>query len=110
MGIALFVAVLHFVIGPGYQGPFKDFFSGYLIDILLPFVLYLLFGFFKFSLLKKKLVRGLLVFSIGVGVEVLQYLEIPVFGRTFDPLDFLMYGIGIFLGVLFDHFVLSRFQ
>ncbi len=40
--ISLFVGLLHFLIGPDYQGVFKNFIRGYLIDILLPMNLYLL--------------------------------------------------------------------
>lgn len=109
-GIAIFVGLLHFVIGPKYQGPFKYFFNCYLIDILLPFTLFLLFGFFKYSIMEKKLFRAFLVFLVGVGVEILQYFEVPIFGSTFDPLDFLMYGLGILLGLLFERFLLSKLK
>jgi hypothetical protein len=43
VAISLLVALLHFLIGPGYQRPFRVFIRGYLIDILLRFNLYLLF-------------------------------------------------------------------
>ena len=45
--IALSVGALHFVTGEGYQGPFPVFVNGYLIDILLPMVLFLLMGLFQ---------------------------------------------------------------
>lgn len=104
--IALFVGGLHFMIGPRYDGPFKHFFRGYLIDILLPFSLYLLCN-ARVIAMKFKLAAAVGVFLIGVGVETLQYFHVPIFGRTFDPLDFLMYGVGVTLGFLFELFVLS---
>ncbi len=105
--IALFVGGLHFIIGPKYNGPFKHFLRGYLIDILLPFVLYLLCNAGKIAS-KFKFAAAVGVFLIGVGVETLQYFHVPLFGRTFDPLDILMYGLGVIMGVLFDLSVLSR--
>jgi hypothetical protein len=50
----------------------------------------------------------LVVLSIGAAVEVLQYFGVPLFGRTFDPLDFVMYGVGVVAGVLLELIVLSR--
>jgi hypothetical protein len=44
-GFALIVAMLHFIKGENYQGPFPIFVNGYLIDILLPMALYLLLSF-----------------------------------------------------------------
>lgn len=38
--------------------------------------------------------------------EVLQGLGVPVLGRTFDPLDFVMYGAGVLAAVLLDRLVL----
>ena len=34
VGICLVVGLLHFVAGPGYDGPWPGFVRGYLIDIL----------------------------------------------------------------------------
>jgi hypothetical protein len=42
VSISIFVGLLHFVIGPDYQGIFRHFIRGYLIDIVLPMNLYLL--------------------------------------------------------------------
>ena len=44
VSIALFVGAMHFIIGPDYRGPFYVFIHSYLIDILLPFSMYLLAG------------------------------------------------------------------
>jgi hypothetical protein len=42
--IALAVGLLHFLTGPGYRGPLPWFVNGYLIDILLPFAMFLVLG------------------------------------------------------------------
>lgn len=105
--IAVVVGLLHFVTGPKYCGPFPVFVKGYMIDILLPFVMYLVLGIAELSILRSGIARGIFVFAIGAVVETLQSFGVPIFGRTFDPLDYLMYGIGIGLAVIFEKIVLS---
>ncbi len=100
--IAVLVGLLHFVTGPGYSGPFPDFVNGYLIDILLPLSMYLVIGVARLSMLKSDVVRALLVFAVGATTETMQYFGVPIFGRTFDPLDYLMFAIGIGSAVVFE--------
>lgn len=100
VGICLGVALLHLVAGPGYSGPWPRFVRGYLIDILLPFALYLLLGVSWRVLADSRLARSLLVLAVGGAVEGLQYLGLPVFGSTFDPLDLVMYALGVSGGVI----------
>ncbi len=109
--ISLFVGLLHFVVGPNYNGPLQGFVSGYLIDLLLPFNLYLLSQIPLRKIMTPKSSRGLAVCSIfifGALVETLQYYKISFLGNTFDPLDLLMYGIGVLSGLAFDLLVLDK--
>lgn len=108
MCIAVAVGLLHFLTGPGYRGPFPVFVNGYMIDILLPFAMYLVLGIANQSILRSGMARGGFVFGVGAVTETLQYFGVPIFGRTFDLLDYLMYGIGIGLAVVFEWRVLSR--
>ena len=110
VGIAIIVASLHFFIGHDYDGYLKEFVTGYLIDILLPFFLILLLGLFQNRFIQNYLIRGIIVFSIGLTVEVMQYYGIEVLGNTADIMDLLAYFSGIVLGIIFDRFVLSRFR
>jgi hypothetical protein len=103
----LTVACIHFITGPQYRGPFKDFVIGYLIDILLPFALYFM-ATIKFERWSHKIVAACCVFLVGVTIELLQYFNLPILGRTFDPLDFLMYGLGILLALIIDSLIISR--
>jgi len=105
--IAVAVGLLHFLTGPGYRGPAPVFVNGYMIDILLPFAMVLVLGVADQSLLRSRLARGGFVFAIGAIAETLQYFGVPIFGRTFDPLDYLMFGIGIGLAVVFERVVWS---
>ena len=106
--IAVGVSLLHFVTGPSYRGPFPAFVNGYMIDILLPFAIYLVLGVAKQSILRSGIARGAFVFAIGFVTETLQYFGVPIFGRTFDSLDYLMFGVGIGLAVLLERVALSR--
>jgi hypothetical protein len=86
VSIAIGVAVLHFVTGPKHSGPCPQFVNGYRIDILLPFSMYLMLGILTHGHPGGH-VRAVLVLAVGGVVETLQLLGVPVFGRTFDPLD-----------------------
>jgi len=108
VGIALGVGALHFVTGPGYRGPWPVFVNGYMIDVLLPFAMVLILGVADQPIPRSGVARGALVFGIGAITETLQYFGVPIFGQTFDPLDYLMFGIGIGLAVAFERTVLSR--
>jgi hypothetical protein len=110
VGIAVGVGLLHFVTGPHYRGPLPTFVNGYLIDILLPFAMYLLLTLPDRPFALPRLARASVVLTIGVTVELLQFMGVPIFGRTFDPLDFLMYVLGVTGAVLFEWAVLSRMR
>jgi hypothetical protein len=102
VGIAVSVALLHFVTGPQYAGPFPVFVNSYLIDIFLPFAVYMLLTLFGTALFQDWFVKAFLVFSVGLIVELSQYADAPILGETFDPWDILMYALGVGLAVLCD--------
>ena len=113
VAISLVVGLLHFILGSNYMGPLKDFLNGYLIDILLPLNLYLLLqiALRKIMTIAQSRISGaLFTFIIGLTAEMLQLYDIPVFGNTYDPLDIVMYGIGILLGVLLDFTIIDNFE
>jgi hypothetical protein len=105
---SLAVGGLHFIIGPDYQGPMKAFVRGYLIDILLPFAVYFLIALPK--VIRQPWLIALAVFGIGFVVETLQYLGLPLFGRTFDPVDYAMYAIGAVLALVTDNLYFSKLK
>lgn len=100
--LALIVGALHFLTGKNYQGPFPIFVNGYLIDILLPMILFLLMSLIPNKLICSMLFRVCAVFGFGCFVEASQYFGYPIFGSTFDPLDILAYAGGVLLGILLD--------
>ncbi len=108
VAIAVTVGLLHFPLGHGYDGPWPVFVTGYLIDILLPFAMFLVFGISNISFLQPKWARAAAIFAVGATSETLQYFDVPLFGRTFDPLDYLAFAIGLGLGTLFEILVVAR--
>jgi hypothetical protein len=108
VGIAVGVGLLHFLVGPSYRGPLRAFVNGYLIDLLLPFAMYLLLGVATRPFALPRAARAAIVLAVGVTVEMLQFRGVPIFGRTFDPWDFLMYLLGVAGAFLFERTVLSR--
>ena len=111
--ISLFVGLLHFIFGPGYQGICRDFIRGYLIDILLPMDLYLLLQISlrkRFTVNISRITGAVLTFSFGLMVEFLQFHGIHFFGSTFDPLDILMYGTGVVSGLVIDLVIIDKLE
>ena len=102
------IAPLHFFTGSHYRGPYPGFVNGYLLDILVPFAFYFLLCLNEFSLLRSWIVKSILVFGVGSYVEIAQFFGAPIFGRTFDPVDFIMYGIGVILAAILDTTVFPR--
>jgi hypothetical protein len=76
--------------------------NGYLMDVLVPFAFYFLLTLPESPWLKPWLVKGLLVFGAASCVEIAQYGGVPIFGQTFDLLDFVTYGLGVALAVFLD--------
>lgn len=109
-GVALLVGALHFVSGPGQDGPWAGFVNGYLIDLALPFSMYLLLGLVEARPWPSPAWRAACVFGAAALVETLQYAGLPIFGRTFDPVDYLMYALGVGAAVLFEAFVVARHE
>ena len=109
--VALVVAALHLVTGPQYRGPSRPFVTGYLIDLALPFSLVLLLGmgFENVPALRRPGVRATAVILFGAGVEALRYVGVPLFGRTFDPIDLVMYAAGALCAVAFERAVIAPY-
>lgn len=113
VSISLFVGLLHFVFGPDYQGIFRHFIRGYLIDILLPMNLYLLLQIAlrkNISVNKARLISAIFTVAFGTMVEILQFYKIEFLGSTFDPWDLLMYVFGVGLGIVIDFTIIDKFE
>jgi len=113
VAISLFVGLLHFFIGSDYQGIYKHFIRGYLIDILLPMNLYLLLQVaLRKSIIvyKARISAAVVTFLFGTSVEILQLYGIDFLGSTYDLWDILMYGIGVGLGIAIDFSIIKKLE
>lgn len=108
VSIVVPIGLLHFVTGSGYRGPFPGFVNGYLLDILVPLAFYLLLCGDGLPVLRSWMAKSALVFGAAFSVEIVQFYGIPLLGRTFDPMDFAMYGAGVVLAALLDAAILPR--
>lgn len=111
--ISLIVGILHFAIGPEYNGIFKIFITGYLIDLLLPMNVYLLLQISfrkKMSVNKSRIIGAISTFLLGLTVEVLQFNKIQFFGQTYDAWDIVMYATGVIFGILIDLLLIEKFE
>ncbi|HNY40807.1 MAG TPA: hypothetical protein PKJ41_10445, partial [Bryobacteraceae bacterium] len=92
------------------HGLFRPFVTGYAIDILLPFSAYFLLSLSDdiVPALRSWALRAAIVFVVISSAEVAQYFGRPIFGRTYDPLDFAAYAGGTALAVLADRLLFPR--
>ncbi len=52
--------------------------------------------------------KSLVVFGAASFTEAMQAFGIYMLGVTFDPLDFVMFGIGVLLAAFTDRVILAR--
>ena len=76
--IALTVGRLHFITDEQYQGPFPNFVNGYLSDILLSMMLFMLMGLFQNRIIRSMFFRASAIVGFGCFVKASQCLGILV--------------------------------
>jgi hypothetical protein len=98
ISIMLVIAMIHILrMGTYLDGQLYRYYCGYFSDIIIPFGMYYLLCLndFHFPFLRRWTVKSILVFSIASFTEIMQAFGIPLLGRTFDPIDFVMFGVGV---------------
>jgi len=111
IGMVVVIALAHlFRIGTYLHGTSFKLYYAYFSDVVVPFGMYLLLCVRddRVPLLGSWRVKALLVFGAASFAEVMQGFGVPVLGRTFDPLDFAMFGAGVALAVVVDRLLLAR--
>lgn len=89
----------------------RVFYFSYFADIIIPFGFYFLLipSEKKYSKLKSWFVKGVLIFLLCALSETLQYYGIFALARIFDPIDYVMYGVGVILAVILDRQIFKRY-
>jgi hypothetical protein len=109
--IVILIAAVHiFRIGSYLEGELYDLYYSYFSDIVLPFGCYFLLCANEswMPILRRWEAKSAIAFLIPSIAETCQYFGVPVLGSTFDPLDYLMYGIGAIAAAAVDTQVFSR--
>ena len=110
IGLEVLLACV-FVAGAGMaDGPARTFYQSYAADIIIPFSFYFLLTLSerRHPVLKAWWVKLLAIFALCSASEVLQFFGVFALARVFDPLDFVMYGVGVLLAAGVDRLVLAR--
>lgn len=110
--IQIAIALVHiFRLGQIFHGQAYNLYYSYFSDFILPFS-----GYFLLSLndaiipfLQKWYVKAGIIFALATFAEICQFFGIEVLGATFDPLDILMYAMGVSAAALLDVKVFSKY-
>ena len=111
VGILILIALVHaFRVGSYLRGSLFRLYYSYFSDLIVPFGGYFLLclndGRFRF--LRDWRAKAGLVFAVASFAELMQAFGVPMLGQTFDPLDFVMYGVGVLLAAAVDRLLLQR--
>lgn len=115
VGISIMVAIaaMHaFRIGQFLNGDLYIYYYSFASDLILPFGAYFMLSMveIQFRFLRKWFVKAFIVFVVMTFSEIMQIFGFYFFGVTFDILDILMFGIGVFIAVLIDTQIFERFM
>jgi hypothetical protein len=109
--IVALIAAAHILrIGSYLQGELYNFYYSYFSDFIIPFGYYFLLCANEPHLpfLRWWTVKLAIAFLTPSIAETCQYFGLAVLGSTFDPLDYVMYGMGAISAVAIDTQVFSR--
>jgi hypothetical protein len=111
VSILLIIAAMHwFRVGSYLNGNLYICYYSFASDVMLPFGAYffLCLNEPKIKFLQKWYVKALVVFGLMTFSEVMQAFNIYFLGVTFDPIDILMFAIGVGSAALIDVQVFAR--
>lgn len=107
--ILVVIALLHLLrVGTYLHDPLFALYYSYFSDMIVPLGMYLLLCLKddQVPLLGDWRVKALVVFGVASSAEAMQAFGVPLLGRTFDPLDFVMFAVGVALAVVLDRVLL----
>ncbi|MDF2156344.1 hypothetical protein [Algoriphagus sp. CAU 1675] len=105
------IALLHiFGLGRKLNGNLSTLYLSYGSDLIMPFGIYFLLCISQIhiTILEKWYVKAALIFGLTTGLEILQFFGIYALGATFDPMDILVYALGVGIAVVVDRFIFDR--
>jgi len=105
IAMVLLIAAVHiFRVGSYLSGKLFVLYYSYFSDIVIPIAIYFLLCISDITLpfLRGWRTKAAIVFLIAAATEIAQGFGMPLLGNTFDPLDFVMFGIGTLIAVGLD--------
>ena len=98
-------------IGHNLEGNFYKLYHSYISDLIIPFGTYFLLCMNEIRIrsLRKWYSKALVVFGVATFIEILQAFGYYIFSKTFDPLDIVMFAIGVSLAAFVDKKIFERF-
>jgi len=103
--VVLIIAAIHiFRVGSYLTGKLFIWYYSFFSDIIIPIGIYILICVNDYLIpgLGKWQTKAALVFGVAAASEIAQGFGLPILGATFDPLDFVMFGVGTFCAVGLD--------
>jgi hypothetical protein len=110
--IIVVIALIHiFRVGSYLKGDLYLMYYSYVSDLIIPFGIYFLLCINELyiKILRKWYIKATIILGFTTLVEILQLLGIYALGITFDPVDILMYALGVGIAVIFDRLLFKRF-
>jgi hypothetical protein len=110
--IIVVIALIHiFRVGSYLKGDLYLMYYSYVSDLIIPFGIYFLLCINELyiKILWKWYIKAAIILGFTTLVEILQLLGIYALGITFDPVDILMYALGVGIAVIFDRLLFKRF-
>jgi len=111
VGVMVVIALIHaFRVGTYLSGSWFTLYYSYFSDVIIPLGMYFLLCLndWRIPFLRGWRTKSLLVFGAASATEVAQAFCIYLLGVTFDPLDIVMFAIGVLLAAFLDRVVLTR--
>ena len=110
--IEVTIALIHvFRLGQLFSGLGYNLYYSYFSDIVIPIGAYFLLTLNEstFPFLHKWFIKAGIIFAFTTFAEICQLFGIEILGVTFDPIDILMYGIGVSIAAFLDVKVFTRY-
>ncbi len=108
----LIIALQHiFRVGTYFEGDFYLYYYSYASDPIMPFGFYFLLFMneLEIKILRKWYIKAAIIIGATTFAEILQFFGVYALGKTFDPIDILMYVLGVGAAVIFDRWIFKRF-
>lgn len=109
--ITLLIIASIFLIGADWASETThQLFHSYFADIAIPFGYYLLLTLLedRYKLIQKWYIKAGAVFVLCALSETLQYFGVYALATVFDPLDYVMYALGVVLAVFVDKIIFKK--